>query len=81
MRRLSFVLGLAVGFVLGSRSGSAPYEQIVSTVRSIARQPEVHDTVEDAKAAATARAAEAVAKVHEAIEDVGGRSAPSVLSG
>jgi len=81
MRRLSFLLGLAVGFVLGSKSGSAPYEQIVSKLRSIAHQPEVHDTVEDAKVAARARATEAVVKVHEAIEDVGGRPAASVLSG
>lgn len=80
MRRLSFLLGLAVGFVLGSKSGSAPYEQLVCKVRSIAHQPEVHDTIEEAKAAATTHATEAVAKVHEAIEGVDGRSAASVLS-
>jgi hypothetical protein len=69
MRRLAFMFGLALGFVLGSRAGTQPYEQLVSKVRSITNQPEVLDAFEEVKAAAKDRASDAVAKADEALDD------------
>jgi hypothetical protein len=36
MKRLSFLLGAGVGFVLGSKAGSRPYEQLEATIRKVA---------------------------------------------
>ncbi|MDQ0376272.1 hypothetical protein [Amycolatopsis thermophila] len=37
----TFLLGAAVGYVLGARAGRARYEQIVRTYRSVADHPAV----------------------------------------
>ena len=47
MRKLSFLSGLVVGFVLGSRSGSATYERLANAAKSIARIPEVQETLDE----------------------------------
>ena len=36
MKRFSFLLGVGVGFVLGSKVGSRPYEQLEGTIRNVA---------------------------------------------
>ena len=36
MKRFSFLLGAGVGFVLGSKAGSRPYEQLEATIRKVA---------------------------------------------
>jgi hypothetical protein len=36
MKRLSFLLGVGVGFALGSKAGSRPYEQMEATIRKVA---------------------------------------------
>ena len=43
MRKITFLLGAGIGFILGSLTG--PYQQLVSKVREITRRPEVQDTV------------------------------------
>lgn len=42
--RITFVAGLAVGYVLGAKAGKARYEQIVRTARRIAESPAVQET-------------------------------------
>ncbi|MFC7328946.1 hypothetical protein [Marinactinospora rubrisoli] len=42
--RITFVAGLAVGYVLGARAGKARYEQIARTARRIADSPAVQET-------------------------------------
>ncbi|MFC3995547.1 hypothetical protein ACFOVU_06455 [Nocardiopsis sediminis] len=42
--RITFVAGLAVGYVLGAKAGKARYEQIVRTARRIADSPAVQET-------------------------------------
>ncbi|KUL68708.1 MULTISPECIES: hypothetical protein [unclassified Streptomyces] len=46
--RLTFVVGLAVGYVLGTRAGRERYEQLKKTAREISHNPAVRNTVETA---------------------------------
>ncbi|MBM7172434.1 YtxH domain-containing protein [Streptomyces sp. G44] len=46
--RLTFVAGLALGYVLGTRAGRERYEQLRKSARGIAQNPAVRNTVESA---------------------------------
>ncbi|MET9076486.1 YtxH domain-containing protein [Streptomyces sp. NPDC004232] len=46
--RLTFVAGLAVGYVLGTRAGRERYEQLKKYARRIAQNPAVRNTAETA---------------------------------
>ncbi|MEU1051912.1 YtxH domain-containing protein [Streptomyces sp. NPDC005876] len=46
--RLTFVVGLAAGYVLGTRSGRERYEQLKKTARQVAQNPAVRNTAESA---------------------------------
>jgi hypothetical protein len=46
--RLTFVLGLAVGYVLGARAGRERYEQLRRGAERIAQNPAVRNTTESA---------------------------------
>jgi hypothetical protein len=49
MQKTTFMLGAGIGFVLGSRTGRGPYQQLESKIREITRRPEVQDKVEQLK--------------------------------
>ena len=65
MKKLAFLIGLGVGFLLGSKTGTGPYQELEARVRSIANRPEVRDTVETTKDAAGEQVREAVSKVSD----------------
>ncbi|MER5372076.1 MULTISPECIES: YtxH domain-containing protein [unclassified Streptomyces] len=46
--RLTFVVGLALGYVLGTRAGRERYEQLKKSARQIAQNPAVRNTAETA---------------------------------
>lgn len=46
--RLTFVAGLALGYVLGTRAGRERYEQLKKSARQIAHNPAVRNTAETA---------------------------------
>ncbi|MER6059884.1 MULTISPECIES: YtxH domain-containing protein [unclassified Streptomyces] len=46
--RLTFVAGLALGYVLGTRAGRERYEQLKKSARRIAQNPAVRNTAETA---------------------------------
>ncbi|MEU4796931.1 YtxH domain-containing protein [Streptomyces sp. NPDC023327] len=46
--RLTFVAGLALGYVLGTRAGRERYEKLKKSAREIAQNPAVRNTVESA---------------------------------
>lgn len=48
MHRLMFVAGLAVGYVLGTRSGRERYEQMRSSAQQLAQNPAVRNAAESA---------------------------------
>jgi ElaB/YqjD/DUF883 family membrane-anchored ribosome-binding protein len=49
MRKMSLLLGGAVGFVLGSRAGRGPYEQLEQLVRRATNQPGMQRLAHQAK--------------------------------
>jgi hypothetical protein len=63
VRKTMFVLGVGIGFVLGSRSGRDPYERLDSKIREITRRPEVQARVEQLKDTAKDQAGAAAQKV------------------
>ena len=60
MRKLLFIVGACVGYILGARAGRERYEQISQQASKVWGNPKVQSTVEDVKAQAP-RAASAVA--------------------
>lgn len=46
--RLTFVAGLLLGYVLGTRAGRERYEELKKTAREIAQNPAVRNTAESA---------------------------------
>ncbi|MFJ3229883.1 YtxH domain-containing protein [Streptomyces sp. NPDC086787] len=46
--RLTFVIGLALGYVLGTRAGRERYEQLKKSARQVAQNPAVRNTAETA---------------------------------
>ncbi|WP_052852257.1 hypothetical protein [Streptomyces avicenniae] len=65
MRKLTFIAGAAVGYVLGARAGRERYEQLRAAARRLAENPAVRNGVDTAAQSgrqAAARAAGAVAE-------------------
>ncbi|MGW4434912.1 YtxH domain-containing protein [Streptomyces sp. NPDC004596] len=46
--RLTFIAGVALGYVLGTRAGRERYEQLKKTARRFAENPAVRNTAETA---------------------------------
>ncbi|MEI5100467.1 YtxH domain-containing protein [Streptomyces sp. PmtG] len=73
--RLTFAAGLVLGYVLGTRAGRERYEQLKKTVREIAQNPAVRNTVESAAQQGRDAAGKAF---HSVSEKVGDRMPESV---
>ncbi|MFJ4791167.1 YtxH domain-containing protein [Streptomyces sp. NPDC088794] len=46
--KLTFVAGLTLGYVLGTRAGRERYEQLMKSARQVAQNPAVRNTAESA---------------------------------
>ncbi|MER6103568.1 YtxH domain-containing protein [Streptomyces sp. NPDC001832] len=46
--RLTFIAGLALGYVIGTRAGRERYEQLKQSARQFAQNPAVRNTAESA---------------------------------
>ena len=57
MGKATFLLGAGLGFILGSRAGRGPYQQIESKVREITHRPQVQDRLHQLQDAAQDQAA------------------------
>ncbi|MFD4786784.1 YtxH domain-containing protein [Streptomyces sp. NPDC058459] len=75
--RLTFVAGLAVGYVLGARAGQQRYEQIKKAVRGIAQNPAVRNSAETAAQQGKVYAGKALHTVSEKV----GESVPESFTG
>jgi hypothetical protein len=65
MRKLTFALGLGVGYVLGTRSGRARYDQMVTKAKEVADRPEVRTVAGKVTSAVQETVATAQSKVGE----------------
>ncbi|MFD4571044.1 YtxH domain-containing protein [Streptomyces sp. NPDC058417] len=73
--RLTFVVGLALGYVLGTRAGRERYEQLKKSARQIAQNPAVRNTAETA----AQQGRQYAGKAYHAVSDkVGDRMPDSV---
>ncbi|MFD7920458.1 YtxH domain-containing protein [Streptomyces sp. NPDC059740] len=67
--RLTFVAGLAAGYVLGTRAGRERYEQLRAAARRVAGNPAVRNTAESAAVNGRGVAFKAFDKVSERMGD------------
>jgi hypothetical protein len=77
MKKMSFLLGLGAGFLLGSRAGPGPYEQVEARIRSVGSRPEVQDTMDTVKGAVQERVEDVADRVAEQVPSSHKGSAPS----
>ncbi|MGA5128716.1 YtxH domain-containing protein [Streptomyces olivoreticuli] len=61
--RLTFMIGAAVGYVLGARAGRERYEQLRKGAQRVAQNPAVRNTAESAAQNGRAMAAKAFDRV------------------
>ncbi|WHM38861.1 YtxH domain-containing protein [Streptomyces sp. BPTC-684] len=67
--RLTFAVGLVVGYVLGTRAGRERYEQLKKSARQVAQNPAVRNTAESAAQNNRAFAGKAFHAVSEKVGD------------
>ena len=67
-----FLLGGALGYVLGTRAGREQFEKIRGTAQSVWQNPKVQDTVSGVQEKVSARAPELKEKVTGAVRSVRG---------
>ncbi|AWT43088.1 MULTISPECIES: YtxH domain-containing protein [Streptomyces] len=75
--RLTFIAGLALGYVLGTKAGRERYEQLLKSARQVAQNPAVRNTAESAAQQGRQFAGKAY---HAVSEKVGDRMPDSVAS-
>jgi hypothetical protein len=67
--KLTFVAGLALGYVLGTRAGRERYEQLKKSARQVAQNPAVRNTAETAAQQSRQYAGKAYHAVSEKLGD------------
>ena len=70
MKKLLLVIGAGIGFILGSRSGRRPYEQLERKVRDIRARPEVQKAVDSVSKSAHEQASDVTHKVSDVTHKV-----------
>ncbi|UQX01060.1 YtxH domain-containing protein [Streptomyces sp. RerS4] len=67
--KVAFVVGLAIGYVLGTRAGRERYEQMKKSARQVAQNPAVRNAAETAGQAGLQYAGKAFAAVGGKVGD------------
>ncbi|MEE4492180.1 YtxH domain-containing protein [Streptomyces sp. NBC_00464] len=67
--RLTFIAGVALGYVLGTRAGRERYEQLKKSARQFAQNPAVRNTCETAAQSGRQFAGKAAHAVGEKVGD------------
>ncbi len=70
MKKFTFLIGMATGFVVGSRIGRGPYERLETSVRQAINQPKVQNTLHSAADRAKSVRDSALDATTETIDDV-----------
>ncbi|MGC5342612.1 YtxH domain-containing protein [Streptomyces sp. DT24] len=74
--RLTFIAGLALGYVLGTRAGRERYEQLRKSARQVAQNPAVRNAAE----AAAQSGREIADKAYHSVSEKVGDKVPSAVS-
>ena len=75
--RLTFVVGLALGYVLGTRAGRERYEQLKKSAQQVAQNPAVRNTAESA----AQQGRQFAGKAYHAVSDKVGDRMPESVAG
>ncbi|MFF3858195.1 YtxH domain-containing protein [Streptomyces sp. NPDC002209] len=75
--KVTFVVGLALGYVLGTRAGRERYEQMKKSARGIAQNPAVRNAAETAGQTGREYAGKAFAVVSDKV----GNAVPASVAG
>ncbi|MGW4505801.1 YtxH domain-containing protein [Streptomyces sp. NPDC004436] len=75
--KVTFVVGLALGYVLGTRAGRERYEQLKKSARQVAQNPAVRNAAETAGRTGREYAGKAYAVVSEKV----GGAVPDSVAG
>ncbi|MEU6080937.1 YtxH domain-containing protein [Streptomyces sp. NPDC047108] len=67
--RLTFISGLAVGYVLGARAGRERYEQLMKSARQVSQNPAVRNAAEAAATNGRRAASRAMESVGSKVGD------------
>ncbi|MEU8886394.1 YtxH domain-containing protein [Streptomyces sp. NPDC048442] len=78
--RLTFVAGLALGYVLGTRAGRERYEQIRKSALRISQNPAVRNTAESAAQSGREFAGKAMHTVTDKVGDKMGNRVPESVA-
>jgi hypothetical protein len=70
MKKLLLLMGVVVGFVLGSKGGREPYERLEAQVRRLAGRPEVQGAIDSATSKAADLTHTVTGTVNEKISNV-----------
>ena len=81
MKRLVFVVGIAVGYVVGARAGRPAYDAVVERFRGIAQNPTVVKAGGTAKKTLEEKAPKVAQVVEEAASTVSGAAAAASDAG
>ncbi|MDO5661531.1 MAG: hypothetical protein Q4G40_02445 [Brachybacterium sp.] len=81
MKKIIFALGLGIGFVVGSRAGRGPYEQLERTARNVAEDPTVREKVDQAREVAGKAAHDATEIAKEKGPELAQKAKDSASSG
>ena len=71
MKKMFLLLGVGVGYVLGSRAGRERYEQIKTQAQKIAGNPKVQEAAHKAQDTVTTQAAAAAGAAKDKVSDTG----------
>ncbi|EFL26310.1 MULTISPECIES: hypothetical protein [Streptomyces] len=75
--RLTFMTGLAVGYVFGTRAGRERYEQLRACAQRLAQNPAVRNTAESAALGGREAATKALGKVRPLRDKIAQRESRS----
>ncbi|MEV6164336.1 YtxH domain-containing protein [Streptomyces sp. NPDC052052] len=74
--RLTFIAGLALGYVIGTRAGRERYEQLKKSARQFAQNPAVRNTAESA----AQNSRDLAGKAYHAVSDKFGEKVPAPVA-
>ena len=78
MSKSSLLIGVAIGYVLGSRAGHERYEQIKSGARRVRQNPQVQNVAHKAQDAATQQATAAAELAKDKVTSAASTAADKV---